>query len=130
VLLSWLWKRVEKSANEQIRKQKKVDVSNVSVNIPGLGPVPVETFTLIATQIVPRVIAGLKSGHDAETILKTLKATAEPALLSTVEVLLNVAFPGAGTLLGILVWLVENSKPLSQEDLNKWMDRFGAGAES
>jgi hypothetical protein len=76
------------------------------------------------------IVKGKMAGQSAEQIFNTV----EPGAMSTIEGLANIFFPGAGTgieLVGmaikLLVFMEQNAKPMTQEDVNAWMGQSGAG---
>ena len=69
----------------------------------------------------PAILDGLLSGKSTEDIVTAL----EPAAISTIEFIANFLFPGAGTIIEILVVLAANTKTMTQEETNAWMNRSG-----
>lgn len=99
-----------------------------SITIPGFGPLPLSTLEGLAS-FVPVVTDGLRQGKSATEIKADLEARAPAVLLSVAESVLSIAFPGGGALLAALAWMIENSQngQMTQDQVNTWMDRFGAG---
>ena len=106
-------------------------MSSLSLSIPGLGTFPLSTFDSLA-KLIPVVTKGIADGKSAEQIKSDLEAAVGPALLGFAERALNVIYPGTGTLLEAVAWLVENNKnsQMTQDEQNAWMDRFGIGTQS
>ena len=88
-------------------------------------PVPVDDAVSIG-EAVANVIRGVGQKKTAEEIVKGMG----PDAIALLEGVANLIFPGAGTAIEIVSFLVSNSKPMTQEETNKWMDRFGAGSQS
>ena len=71
----------------------------------------------------PKVAAGMRAGKSA---MQSVVDDA-PEILPIVESLANLAFPGSGTAIEVVAKVVALEHPLTQEETNAWMDRFGAG---
>jgi hypothetical protein len=101
----------------------------LSLTIPDLGTFPLSTLDTLAA-LVPIVTKGIAGGKSPEDIKADLEAAAPAAFLAFAESVLNIVFPGAGTVLEAVAWLIENNKnsQMSQADLNAWMARFNAAA--
>ena len=130
-LLTLLAGRVARTvakANEQAKKDPK-SMPSLSLNLPNVGPIPLSAFEELG-KLFPVVIDGLKANKSAQDIVTDLEASAPAIALSVAENVINVVFPGAGTLIQVLTWMIENSKTQTQEEVNAWMARFGAGGDT
>jgi hypothetical protein len=80
-----------------------------SITIPHLGTFPLSMLEDFAG-LLPIVTKGIGAGKSAEQIKAELEAAAVPAVLKFAEAALNIVFPGSGTLLETVAWLVDNSQ--------------------
>lgn len=102
-----------------------------SVTISG-HEVPLVTLATVAGVVVPALVRDLKSKKDAHQIVHDLEQEAGPVALAAAEAIANILYPGAGTIIEIVAYLLEHHHqvPFTQEEENRWMDRFGAGSVS
>lgn len=63
---------------------------------------------MILYKVLPQIHADAKAGKPLVDILGEM----EPQALAVIESIANVAFPGAGSAIGVLAYVVSNSKPL------------------
>lgn len=91
------------------------------INIGGIN-IPLADAAKLG-QAVPTVILGIGANKSAEDIVKEI----EPSVLPVIEDVANLIYPGAGTAIKIIAFLIEHSKKMNQEETNAWMDRMGAG---
>lgn len=112
---------------EKVRKEEP-KLMAMSITLPNIGPVPLSAFEQIG-ELLPLIIDGLKSNKSAEAIKSDLEAKLPEVTLAIAENILNVLFPGSGTLLEVLAWMVNNSSNnlMTQDQENAWFARFGAG---
>jgi hypothetical protein len=80
-----------------------------SITIPHLGTFPLSMLEDFAG-LVPIITKGIGAGKSAQEIKTELETAAVPAVLQFAETALNIVFPGSGTLLEAVAWLVDNSK--------------------
>lgn len=121
-LLMWAWKKYG-----QPRLDKAV-ADNVTVTIAH-EKVPVAALAPLAAA-VPHIVNGIKAGKLPAEIYADLKANIGNEALDVIEGVLNIFFPGVGTLMKLIVFMVEHTVPMTQPEENAWFERFGAGAES
>ena len=83
---------------------------------------------------MPHIINGLKLGKTPEEIYADLKENMGSLAVNVIAAVLSILFPGLGTGIGalmkVILFMHQHSVPMTQEEENKWFDRFGAGAES
>lgn len=125
-LLAWAWRKYG-----QPRLDKAV-ADNVTVTIDH-KQVPVAALAPLA-DAMPHIINGLKANKTAEEIVGDLKANLGDVVVNTIAGVLSILFPGIGTGVGvimkIILFMMEHTKPMTQEQENAWFDRFGIGADS
>ena len=74
---------------------------------------------MIIGKAVPVIHAGLKAGKSLPVILAEL----EPDALAVVESIANIVFPGAGSAIGVLAYIIGKSHPMTPEEQQAWFDR-------
>jgi hypothetical protein len=87
--------------------------------------IPVADVAAVANAIVS-ASNGVADGRSGKDIL----AEIAPTLLGVGEDVASMFVPGAGAAIEVIAWVVENSRPMTQQETNAWMDRFGAGTQS
>lgn len=80
-----------------------------SLTIPRVGTFPLSMLEDFAS-LVPIVTKGVGNGKSAQAIVAELRVAALPDVLDFAETALNIAFPGAGTLLEAVAFLIANNK--------------------
>ena len=73
--------------------------------------------------IIGRAIPGIHSDIKAGKSLVSIAADLEPEALAIVEQIANVVFPGAGSVIGVLAYIVSKSHPMTAEEEQAWFDR-------
>lgn len=101
-------------------------MTNKSLSIGGLN---IDTSTI--TSVFEKLVGGFATGSSASDILGNIEQDA----LQAVEGALNFMFPGVGTGLQLIENILKifgtfTTQPLTQDQVNAWMDRFGAGSQS
>lgn len=81
----------------------------LSLTIPHLGMFPLSVLEDFSG-LIPIVTKGIGGGKSAEEIKAELEAAAVPDALDFAETVLNLVFPGSGTGLEVIAWLISNSK--------------------
>ena len=79
-----------------------------SISIAGYS-FPLSTLDALA-ELWPLVTKGIAAGKSAVEVKADLEAAAPQAILSTAEGIINVIWPGSGTILEAIDWIVTNSK--------------------
>ena len=87
--------------------------------------IPADDIEALAAT-VPTIFVGVTAGKSAQQII----ADIEPTLLPVIEDIANMIYPGAGTAIEIISWIISNTKQMTQDEQNQWMDRFGIGSQS
>ena len=87
--------------------------------------IPADDIEALAAT-VPTIFVGVTAGKSAQQII----ADIEPTLLPVIEDIANMIYPGAGTAIEIISWVISNTKQMTQDEQNQWMDRFGIGSQS
>jgi hypothetical protein len=105
-LFNWIWAKEKRNVA-------------LSLNIGG-KPIPLADLEKMAS-LVPSVFSMIADGKHPEQIV----AAIEPALLPIIESVANIVFPGSGTAIEVIAFLIANSKTMTQEETNAWMDRAG-----
>ena len=77
---------------------------------------------IIAVNSVPVIKQKAAAGAGATEIIAALS----PAAIQIIEALSNLFYPGLGSIEAVVLSLIKQSRPLTQDETNKWMDRFGA----
>lgn len=77
---------------------------------------------ILGPVVVDRIIAGL----SAEQVLVNL----EPAALTVLEYVANMFMPGAGGAIALVVWVIKNSRPMTWDEEQAWMNKSGIGSQS
>ena len=85
-------------------------------------PIP-DTAIESLSKAVPVLVFGIGKKMPPSVIVSGI----EPIALDIIEQIANVIFPGAGTAIEIIAWLVENQVPMDQQAVNKWMDKTSNG---
>lgn len=86
-----------------------------------LDGLPVDALEALASN-APQIAAGVKTGMSAEDIVTAL----EPAAISALEYIAAIVFPGAGTAISIIAWVLEHSKKTKDwtpEETQRWFDK-------
>lgn len=78
---------------------------------------------IIAINTVPVIKQKAAAGAGVTEIIAAL----EPAAIPIIEALSDLFFPGLGKIEAVVLAIVKESRPMTQEETNAWMDRFGAG---
>ena len=73
--------------------------------------------------IIGRAIPGIHADIKAGKPLLSIAADLEPEVLAIVEQIANVVFPGAGSIIGVLAYIVSKSHPMTAEEQQAWFDR-------
>jgi len=94
-----------------------------------IGGMTIGTDTI--TSVFNSIISGFAGGSSASDIVSTIEQDA----LSAVESVLNFMFPGVGTGISLIENILKilgtfTTQPLTQDQVNAWMDQFGAGSQS
>lgn len=122
LLIAWAWKKYGQPRLEKaVAENMTVTVAHKQVPVAALAPL---------ADAMPHIVKGLNAGKTPEEIYADLKAHLGDTALDVVEGVLNVFFPGVGTIMKVIVFMVEHTVPMTQEQENDWFSRFGAGAES
>lgn len=79
--------------------------------------------------VVSAIPAALRLSAEGKTAAEIAKIIA-PTLEGVAEDVVGMLIPGGGVALGLAIWALENSRPMTQEETNAWMDRAGAGSQS
>ena len=87
--------------------------------------IPADDIEALAAT-VPTIFVGVTVGKSAQQII----ADIEPTLLPVIEDIANMIYPGAGTAIEVISWVISNTKQMTQDEQNQWMDRFGIGSQS
>ena len=74
---------------------------------------------MIIGKSVPQISAGVKAGKSLPVILAEL----EPEALDVVETIANFVFPGAGSAIGVLAYVISKSHPMTPEEERTWFER-------
>ena len=77
----------------------------------------------VAIQVASVAVKQRQAGLSWEQIAVAL----EPSAIQIVETVANIFFPGAGTIIEIVLKLHSMEVPQTQEQIPAWMDRFGLG---
>ena len=128
-----MWRIIEWFAAWFWRKEKAKMTGTAATPLPPLViggySIPEQEVDGTSSALLS-IIKGKMAGKSAADIF----ATVEPTAMSTIEGLANIFFPGAGTgielvamILKLLIFMEQNAKPMTQADVNQWMDRSGAG---
>lgn len=121
-LLAWAWRKYGQPRLEKaVAENATVTIKDKKVPVAALAPL---------ADAMPHITKGLQAGKTPEEIYADLKAHMGETALDVIEGVLNVFFPGVGTVMKVIVFMFEHSVPLSQEDENAWFARFSIGAES
>lgn len=67
------------------------------------------------------VSSGINLGLTAEQIVVAL----EPDAFNVLEYIANFFFPPAGTVIALVIWVIEHSETMNQAETNAWMARSG-----
>ena len=74
---------------------------------------------MIIGRSIPAIHAGVKEGKSLPVILAEL----EPEALEVVETIANFVFPGAGSAIGVLAYIIGKSHPMTPEEEQAWFER-------
>jgi hypothetical protein len=118
---AWLIEFVLKQ--KQAQEQEKPKVSQF-INIGGKA-VPLADIEKLFNA-VPTALRDYAAGKSKEQIVTDLK----PTLIDIGEDVANIFFPGAGTAIEVVLFILSKARPMTQEETNAWMDRFGSGSQS
>ncbi len=108
--LAWLLRKEEKNVAAIVFKGKTIPLADIES----------------VTSALVRTAKGVSNGEDEKTIL----AAVGPMLLNVGEDVASMFIPGAGAAIEVVAWMLRNSRPMTQEETNAFMDRFGAGSQS
>ena len=75
------------------------------------------------TVVIARSIPAIHAGVDAGKSLPVILAELEPEALSIIVTLANFVFPGAGTAIGVLAYIIGKSHPMTPEEQQAWFER-------
>lgn len=103
-----------------LRSRPVADVFSIAGKAIPLGDIE----SLAST--VPTIIVGAIGGKSATEIITSI----EPTLLAVIEDIANLIYPGAGTAIEVIDWVISKIRPMTQDELNTWMDRFGIENQS
>jgi hypothetical protein len=79
----------------------------------------------VAVGAVPKLIASFeqaKRDGDHAGALATI-AREVPQVLPIIEKVANYIYPGAGTGIEVMAWVLQNSRPMSPAEQQIWFDR-------
>lgn len=97
-LLAMLWRKEE----------TKVEALAIPI---GGKVLPLSAIAPIANAIFSTIEAGVQGKKPSEQIVADVKAAIPAALIPVSETVLNILFPGAGSIEAAVVWILQNSGP-------------------
>ena len=105
-----------------------IDIASTITSIEAIaGEIKIAlSDAVIIGKAIPQIHADIKAGKS----LPEVAAALEPDALAVLESIANFVFPGAGTALGVLAYVVKNSQPLvpgSVEEKNYFDKATGQG---
>lgn len=102
-----------------------ISIKGKKVPIAALAPL---------SKAMPIVTKGISDGLSPEAIMAKLHADLGHTAVNVIAGVLSILFPGIGTGIGVLMkvimFMVDHTVPMTQEEENKWFDRFGSGSQS
>jgi hypothetical protein len=98
--------------------RKKIMSETITVN----GKIFTFGDIILAVNTVPVIRQKAAAGKGITEIISEL----EPAAIPIIEALSDLFFPGLGKIEAVVLAIVKQSRPMTQEETNAWMDRFGA----
>ena len=81
-------------------------------------------------QSIVSVIASIGSQASGGAGVADIVGSIESDAASLIETISNFLMPGLGTIENVILAIIKNSRPMTQDETNAWMDRFGAGSQS
>lgn len=125
-LLAWLWKRYgQKALDTAVANHVEVTINDKKIPLASLAPL---------AAAFPIITDGLKKGHEPEHIVSNLKRELGHTAVNVIAAVLSILFPGIGTGIGalmkVIMFMMEHTVPMTQEEENAWFNRFGAGSQS
>jgi len=87
-----------------------------------------DIFTAVGA--LPKLLAAIQEakqlGADHESLIGSI-VTDIPELLPIIEKVANYIYPGAGTAIEVLAWVMHNSRPMTPQEEALWFDRQTGG---
>ncbi len=90
-------------------QKEKPKVLSLSIPI-GDKSLPLSAIAPLAEAIFPKIEAGIKARKSPGQIVDDVKGAIPAALIPVSETILNIIFPGAGTIEAAVVWLIANAR--------------------
>lgn len=121
-----MWRRILAAALAWLARLIKKKEQSVAASLVFKGKViSVADIETVATAIATTA-KGIAGGKTAAEITKEVA----PSLLGVAEDVASMFFPGAGVAIEIVAFMLAHARPMTQEETNVFMDRFGAGSQS
>lgn len=91
-------------------KKEEAKVEALAIPIGGTA-LPLSAIAPLANAVFSTIEGGVQQKKSSEQIVADVKASIPASLIPVSEALLNVFFPGAGTIEAAVVWVIQNSGP-------------------
>lgn len=125
-LLAWAWKKWgQPRLDKAVEDHATITIHDKKVPVAALAPL---------ADAIPHIVNGLKANKTAEEIYADMKEHLGDVVVNTIAGVLSILFPGIGTGVGVLMkiimFMMEHTVPMTQEEENAWFDRFSISGES